>query len=327
MFKVLVTGASGFVGGHVVHALRAHGIAVRCLVRKTSRLAMIAQLNPELAFGDVTQPETLKPALEGIDSVVHCAGLTRAISRGEFLRVNETGSKNLYAACLERASAIRKVVHIGSLAALGPSRHGTPVTEASTPRPASTYGESKLAGQREAERCMSRLPVSIVIPPAVYGPHDVDFLVYFKFAARGIIPLIGRSARYLSLVYVKDLAEAVAQTLVSDRTAGRSYLVDDGSIHTWTSLADAIGSAMNRTPRHIHIPPAAVKGIGALGDLYARLTGRAGLISAQKVGEFLQASWTCSSQRIRDELSFQPQYPLERGIAETYTWYRENGWL
>lgn len=327
MRKVLVTGASGFIGGHVVHALRSQGIAVRCLVRKTSRLAFIEALAPELAFGDVTQPETLVRAIEGVDTVVHCAGLTKAASRAEFLRINQFGSSNLYAVCKAQRHAIRKIVHLSSLAALGPSIDGKPVAEESLPRPVSDYGESKLAGQRAAESCMDALPISIVIPPAVYGPYDADFLVYFRFVARGIIPLIGRSTRYLSLIYAKDLARAVVAILVSDQTTGKSYIVDDGNIHTWTGMAKAIGEAMAKTPRALHVPVAAARGFGVLGDLYAKITGKTCLISSQKLRELLATSWTCSSRRICAELGFQPQYPLERGIKETLAWYRQNEWL
>ncbi len=327
MRRVLVTGASGFIGGHVVHALHSRGIGVRCLVRRSSRLDFIQPLAPELVIGDVMQPETLEGALANVDGVVHCAGLTKTHSRAEYFRINEGGSRNLYAACRTRKDRIAKIVHLSSLAAFGPSNDGMPITEGSTPHPVSDYGESKLAGQRVAEACMAELPVCIIVPPAVYGPHDVDFLVYFKLVARGIIPLIGKSARYLSLVYAKDLAKAIMETLVDDRTAGKSYLVDDGRIHTWTSLADTIGRAMNRAPKHLYIPAAALRGMGAIGDLQARFTGKARLINSQKVREFLQKAWTCSSQRICDDLGFHPQYPLERGIEETLGWYRENRWL
>jgi nucleoside-diphosphate-sugar epimerase len=327
MRRVLVTGASGFIGGHVVHALHSRGIGARCLVRRSSRLDFIQPLAPELVIGDIMQPETLEGALVNVDGVVHCAGLTKTHSRAEYFRVNECGSRNLYTACRTRKDRIAKIVHLSSLAAFGPSNDGMPITEGSTPHPVSDYGESKLAGQRVAEACMAELPVGIIVPPAVYGPHDVDFLVYFKFVARGIILLIGRRARYLSLIYAKDLAEAVVETLVDPRTPGKSYFVEDGSIHTWTSLADAIGHAMSRNPRHLYMPAAALRGAGMIGDLQAALTGNARLINSQKVREFLQKAWTCSSQRIRDDLGFHPQYPLDRGIEETLSWYRENRWL
>lgn len=327
MRKVLVTGASGFVGGHVVHALQSRGLAVRCLVRPTSRLDFIASLAPELALGDVTEPETLHPALDGVDGVVHCAGITKSSSRTGYFRVNEDGPRNLYAACKARAGNFTSIVHVSSLAALGPSRDGTPVTEDCVPHPVSDYGESKLAGQRVAESFVGYLPLSIVVPPAVYGPRDADFYVYFKFVARGFVPLIGAGTHHISLVYVKDLAAAIVEVLVSNLGAGRSYLVDDGSIHTWSSVADTIARAMEKTPRRIYMPAIAAKGAGLIGDLCSKITGKASIVSSQKVREFLQASWTCSSRRLCDELGFRPQYILARGIEETLCWYREKEWL
>jgi nucleoside-diphosphate-sugar epimerase len=327
MRRALVTGASGFVGGHVVHALHARGICVRCLVRRSSRLDFIRPLAPELIFGDITQPETLGPALEDVDGVVHCAGLTRAHSRAEYFRVNEAGAGNLYSACRTRKDRIAKIIYVSSLAAFGPALNGVPVTEESTPRPVSDYGESKLAGRRMAESFMAELPFSIIVPPAVYGPNDPDFLVYFKFVARGIIPLAGKSPPSLSLVYAKDVAEAIVEALVDARSTGRSYLVDDGGIHTWTSLADTIGRAMNRRPRSMKIPAAILRGAGIIGDWQARLTGITPLISSQKVREILQNAWTCSSRRINNELGFFPHYSLEAGIEETLRWYLEHRWL
>ncbi len=310
-----------------MHALQSQGMAVRCLVRRTSRLDSLGTPVPELAFGDITEPDTLRSALEGIDAVVNCAGVTKSPSRARYFRVNEEGARNLYVACRGGAAGLSGVVHVSSLAALGPSIDGVPVTEDCIAHPVSDYGESKLAGQRVAESFMRDLPLSIVVPPAVYGPRDTDFYLYFKFVARGFIPLIGAGTSPLSLVYVKDLASAIAEVLLSSRSAGRSYLVDDRDIHTWSSVAASIAQAMNRTPRIVHLPAIAAKGAGMIGDLRSKITGKASIVNSQKVREFLQASWTCSSRRLCDELGFRPQYPLARGIGETLSWYREAGWL
>lgn len=327
MHNILVTGASGFVGGHIVWSLRAKQVAVRCLVRRTSRLDFIQPSAAEIVWGDVTDRESLTAALDGIDGVIHCAGITKARSRMEFFRINVEGSRNLYTTCKEYGGRLGKIVHISSLAALGPAIDGKPVEEDAQPHPVSDYGESKLAAQRIAEQCMKELPVSIILPPPVYGPRDVDFLVYFKLLARGFAPLIGRRPRFLSLIYARDLAEAAVQALFSDRAAGRSYLVSDGETYSWADITDAIGAVMNRRTWRIHFPVAAARLLGRLGDLGSFLTGKAPLISSQKVREFCQDAWTCSSHRIEEELEFHPRWNIESGIRETYLWYKEKAWL
>jgi nucleoside-diphosphate-sugar epimerase len=327
MRTVLVTGASGFVGGHIVRMLHSKQIAVRCLVRRTSRLDFIQPCAPEIAWGDVNDLESLKAALNGVDGVVHCAGITKARSRGEYFRVNVDGSQNLFSACKELGGKLVKIVHISSLSALGPAMDGIPVVEDAPAHPVSDYGESKLAAQRVAEGFMDKLPISIIMPPAVYGPRDSDFLVYFKLAGRGFAPLVGRQPQFLSLIYVRDLAEAALEALLQDRATSRSYLVNDGNTYSWTDIIDSIGRVMDRKPRYIRFPVLAARFLGGLGDLGQKLTGRALLISSQKIREFQQDAWTCSSHKIREELGFCPRFTLETGMRETYSWYKENAWL
>jgi dihydroflavonol-4-reductase len=325
--RVLVTGASGFVGGHVVRALRSHGLSVRCLVRTTSPLENIKPFEPELAWGDVSDPDSLVPALQNVDAVVHCAGLTRAPSRREYFRVNEVGSGNLLSACLPHKGQIERFVHIGSLAAFGPACDGQPLTESSPPHPVSHYGESKLAAHRRAEAHMADLPICILVPPAVYGPNDADFCLYFKMIARGFMPAIGSRTRHLSLIYAGDLASAVVAALRHPRAPGRTFFVEDGTAQTWESVGMTIGRVMGRCPRTVRIPTALVRGIGLLGDAQARLSGKSRWLTSQKLGEILQDAWTCSSARIRAELGFLPQYTLEHGMRETLHWYRSHRWL
>jgi 2-alkyl-3-oxoalkanoate reductase len=327
MQRVLVTGASGFVGGHVVQALRARGLAVRCLVRPTSRTEFIRPSPSELAVGDIMDPQSLTAALDSVDAVVHCAGSTRAPARRDYFQINEQGTRNVLTACGRRGGRIAKIVHISSLAAIGPSLDGLPVTEESSPHPVNYYGESKLAAQRLAVSSMGKMPIAIVIPPAVYGPGDHGFLPYFKLVARGIVLLPGKEVRYLSLIYSRDLAEAVVDVLCSERTVGRAYFVEDGCAHTWASVAEAIGRALSRQPRSISLPVPVFRGIGWLGDFGAAISGKPWLISSQKIRELLQPAWLCSSQQLRDELAFRPQFPLECGIRETLAWYREHRWL
>jgi nucleoside-diphosphate-sugar epimerase len=327
MKTVLVTGASGFVGGHVVEALARNGIRPRCLVRPASRLDHIKDWAPELVSGDVTLPESLEKAVEGADGVVHCAGVTRAESLSEYMRVNADGCSNLYRACLAKNPAIQRIVHIGSLAALGPSMAGRPVQEGAERSPVSRYGFSKLAGQRIAEAHMDRLPIVVLLPPAVYGPFDRGFLGLFACARRGFSPVIGWRERWISLIYVKDLARAVLACLGNGKAAGNQYLLEDGRPHTWREVTAAIDQSMHTSSVRVRIPFVVARMAGVVIGCVGRCIGRPALFDRERFKDFMQPSWLCSSARIHEELDFAPQYTLEQGLAETYRWYLEHQWL
>ena len=327
MKTVLVTGASGFVGGHVVEALARKGIRPRCLVRQTSRLDFIKEWSPDLVFGDTTSLASLEAAVEGVDGVVHCAGVTQALSRSDYWRVNVDGCSNLYRACLAKSPAVRRIVHISSLAAWGPSVAGKPVQEGQERHPVSDYGSSKLAGQRVAEAHMDRLPIVILVPPAVYGPSDKAFLKLFACAKRGFSPVIGREERWVSLIYVKDLARAVLACLESEKAVGNEYLLEDGHPHTWREVTIAIGQSLHTSPVRVRIPLVVAKAAGVVIGCVARCTGKPALFGRDRLKDFLQPSWTCSSAKIGAELGFAPEVALEQGVAESCRWYTEHHWL
>ena len=326
MMRVLVTGASGFIGSHIVEALTQLGFPVRALVRKTSNSEFLGP-KVELALGDMTDSSSLHAALAGVQAVIHCAGLTKALSLEHYRRVNRDGTERLLAACVARQLPPRRVLCLSSLAAFGPSREGRPVREDDEPDPVSDYGRSKLEGQRVAESFMKDLPVTILIPPAVYGPGERDIYTYFKLARLGFLPFLGRREKCLSIVYVKDLARAAVACLLRQEAAGRSYFVEDGEVHTWRSFAAAISSTMGARPAQLVVPCPMAYALAAFADCFSLVTRRPPLLGRQKMRELLETSWTCSADRIRTDLGFAFEYPLSRGIEETYHWYVQHNWL
>lgn len=326
MRMVLVTGASGFVGMHVVEALSRGGLNVRCLVRPTSRVEYIRHCNPELVEGDVLKPESLPPALEGVEGVVHCAGLTKARRMNDLYRVNRDGAENLYRACAAAGTRFKAIVHIGSQAALGPARPGGMTTESQTPAPVSTYGRSKLEGQRVAESFMPSLPVTVLLPSSVYGPADRDFLSAFRLAKRGIVTRIGRQTP-MSFVYAEDLAEAVVLCLSNRRARGKTFLVDDGGVHTMERMGRTIAEVMGRDIFTVPVPLPFALLVARIAELQSAVRGKATILNREKVREYARASWVCSSRRIRDDLGFSPACNLRAGVKRTIEWYRKHGWL
>src|SRR5262245_6007421 len=207
--RVLVTGASGFVGSHVAENLASVGWRVRCLLRPTSSRRWLTRADYEFALGDVNDLHGIPEALEGMDAVVHAAGLTNALHPDEYFQVNAEGTLRLWMAA-EQAK-VKRFVLISSIAAAGPGRGGEPQDETARPHPVSAYGKSKLAAEKAVLTTGGPVEPIVVRPPTVYGPHDDDILIMALLAKRGWFPLVG--ARRLSLVHALDLAEGIRLAL------------------------------------------------------------------------------------------------------------------
>ena len=312
----------------MVAALHAAGYGVRCLVRAHSRLDLIEAFGPELARGDVTQPATLPPAVRDVDAVIHCAGLTRARRPAGFLAVNAEGTRHLCEACAGTGGRVQQVIMIGSLAALGPAADPeTPVTEDDPPHPVGPYGRSKLAAQQVAASFRDRFPVTILLPPALYGPADVDFLTYFRLIKRGVMPVIGRQARSLSLLHAEDLARAAVLCLRNPASRQRNYLLEDGARHTWDEVTATMSRVMDRNPLTIRLPAGLAWTVARLGGWWGMVSGRPPVLNPDRMREFLHPHWVCCGRRIRDELGFAPQFDLAAGLRQTRDWYTNHGWL
>lgn len=209
MAKVLVTGASGFIGSHLASALVARGDEVTCLVRKTSQIKGLNGLGVQLVYGDVTQPESLLSAVAGQETVYHLAGITLALTKRQFFRVNQEGIRNIARACAAQPGPPVLLV-VSSLAAAGPALDGRPKIESDPSQPVSAYGRSKRAGEQEAELFADRVPTTIVRPPIVFGERDHLGLPLFRSVDKfGIHFVPGRGRHRYSLIHVADLAELI----------------------------------------------------------------------------------------------------------------------
>ena len=314
----MVTGASGFVGGHLIEALLGDGWRVRALVRPSSRLRWIPTERVELATRGLDDPA----AYTGVDVVFHLAAVTAAVDTAEYARVNVDGTRQVLDA-MRTAAPDAFMVFCSSQAAAGPSLNGRPATEVGPPAPIGPYGASKLAAERllAASDCRH----VVVRPPAVYGPRDVDILAAFKLARAGVAMRLGPSGQRLSLVHVRDLARGLMAAATAQHARGVYYV--SGDTLAWESIIASIGVAVGRRPRVIPVPSLVPTTAGMVERAVSRLSGAKVLLTPERVLNLRQRDWSCDDARARRELGYAPAIDLATGFAETAAWYREQGWL
>jgi len=325
--KILLTGASGFVGSHILDRLRARNLPTAILLRPASNQRFIKPHLPgvEVRVGSLDHPDTLAPALAGITQVIHCAGATRARRIPEFYEVNEHGTRNLINAVNAQPGGVQRIVHISSLAAAGPAAARNPARETDPPHPVSEYGKSKLAGEL-AVRTHCRAEYVILRPPAIYGPRDAEFLRLFRAVKNHLLPKPG-GKQPLSLVFVRDLAQAVVTCLDHPAAADQTYFVASKEIVTAQIMAREIAAQMNVWTLPVPLPLAFVWVLCLAREGISRLTGKADVLSLQKFAELRAPGWVCDPARLERETGCTCPTSLTAGVAETLVWYREHHWL
>jgi nucleoside-diphosphate-sugar epimerase len=325
--KILLTGATGFVGSHILDSLRGRGLATALLVRPTSDKRFIAAHLPEVELrpGSIADPESLRMAMAGITHVIHCAGATKAVRLASFYDANQTGTRNVVSAINGQAGQVQRVVLISSQAAAGPGSREKPAREENPPQPVSEYGKSKLAGEREV-RDHCRAEYVILRPPTVYGPRDIELLRLFRTVKRHLLPILS-GAKALSVVFAKDLAEAVVTCLTHPAAVGKAFFVATREVVTPRTIAEEVASQMNAWTLPLPLPTALLWPICLAQELVSRLTGKPNVLSLQKFGELRAPGWVCAPARLERELGCTCPTTLRQGIAETLSWYREHHWL
>ena len=317
---ILVTGGSGFIGSHLVDRLCFCGEPVRCLLRRKNYQGLPRQAEP--ALGELISGAGLEEALQGVDTVIHLAGVTKALTVEDYYAGNARATENLARAMKGRAI---RLVHVSSLAAAGPSPDGTPLGEDAAPHPLTHYGKSKL----KAEHIVRELiPDAVIVrPPVVYGPRDTDVFRLLKPLSQGIAFQIGGRERWFSAIYVKDLVEGLILAARAAQAAGRTYFLANSTPVSWSELRRATAGITGRQARIFRVPGPVAYAAGWCAEMGARLTGKPGIISREKVREAQCSYWTCDTRRAAEEIGFEARTPLDAGLAETLTWYREAGWL
>lgn len=325
--RALVTGATGFIGGHLVEALVSRGDEVRCMAKDGNHLRWLeGQTGFTVIEGDLTDAATLESATAGVDCVYHLAGLTRARTVQDFFRVNAMGTRHLVAACLQGGGKPSRLIYLSSLAVLGPTTDTSPLTEEAIPRPVSAYGWSKLRGEEEILAARGRLHVTILRPPVVYGSRDRNFWLFARWIQRGLLLMPAGPDRVISLCYVDDLVHAIIASSERKGSSGEVYHVAGEGILTWQDVGRVVGRAMGVRPRPLHVPLSLLLCLAAGLEAWGWAARRPIFLTRGKVREAF-GHWVCDTTKAREQLGFIPRVGPDEGIALTLEWYRSHGWI
>ncbi len=332
--RTLITGATGFIGSLLVESLLArrqkqHAVEskIYCLVRRTSSLAWLEKLPVELVHGDLFSDEALIPVLPKISHIIHLAGLTKARTEAEYFRANGEATRHLLQLCARHAKQLERFVYVSSLAAAGPSADGHLLTEEETPQPVSIYGRSKLAGEMACQEFCRELPITIIRPPAVYGPREKDIYEYFKQVKMGVRLRLGWGERKASMIHGQDLANGILHAREHPHAAGETYFMTNPQPYDWQELGAALAAAMQKKIISLTVPEFVAPVLAAFSELGAKITRKPALLNFDKIRELRQAYWVCSGEKARQQLGFVPALSIQEGLQQTYQWYKENGWL
>ena len=330
--KILVTGASGFIGSFIVEEALKRGFETWAAVRKSSSKAYLQDERINFIELNLSSKEQLVEQLKDkdFDYVVHAAGVTKCLNKQDFHRINMEGTKNLVDALIEVGMPLKRLIFVSSLSVFGAIREQQPyeeIRESDTPQPNTAYGRSKLEAEHYLESLGSRVPYIILRPTGVYGPKEKDYFIMAKSIQQHSDFAVGYQRQDITFIYVEDVVQAVFLALEKGEN-GRKYFLSDGQVYQSTTFSDLIHEELGR-PWWIRItaPVWILRIVTFFGEYIGRMTGKVTALNNDKYNILRQRNWRCDIQPAINELGYHPQYDLERGVKETIQWYKANGWL
>ena len=338
--KILITGASGFIGSFIVEEALRRGFETWAAVRKSSSKAFLQDERIHLIELNLSSEEQLKEQLKDhqFDYVVHAAGVTKCLHKDDFFRINTEGTKHFVRALMATQHNLQRFVYISSLSIMGAIREEQPyqeIRESDEAKPNTAYGKSKL----EAEQWLSQLPLYlegdggrlfpyvILRPTGVYGPRERDYFMMAKSIKAHTDFAVGFMQQDITFVYVTDVVQAVFLACEKGVT-GRRYFLSDGEVYQSSTFSDLIRKELGN-PWWIRItaPIWLLRIITFCGEYVGRITGKVTALNNDKFHIMRQRNWRCDIEPARRELGYEPQVKLEEGVKRSIAWYKENNWL
>lgn len=326
--KVFVTGATGFLGSHLVDRLLEKKWEVHLLVRKSSNLQWLLGKKVHYHYGDIVgDGRGLREGLKGVDVCFHLAGVIVAARPATYYSVNAQGTANVLETCLKVNPKIGRVVVVTSIAAHGPNPNDEPAVEEDECHPLTDYGRSKRDAELITFRYIDRLPVTMVRPPAIYGPRDRQFFPFFQLARRGLVFLTAPRKAVANIAYVQDVVTGLILAAEHPKAVGEIFFVGDSKNYTWGELSDIIAKSVRKNYVKIQVPKVVLYGVAGLLDGIGRLTGRTPLLNLGGAKNLVQNNWGLAITKAQKLLGYHPAYSLRKGVDETAAWYFEEEWL
>ncbi len=326
---ILITGSTGFIGQRLVRTLINDGCKVRVFLRRESQQGVLHE-TIDVVRGSFTEAESLAQAVRGVDRIIHLAGVTKSLTEGGYDEGNVMPVKNILEAVTLHNPQLKRFLYVSSLTAGGPASEGVNgVTEQETAHPVSAYGRSKLKAEAVCMEYAAHIPVTIVRPPAVYGPGDKDVLQVFQMLAKGLLvsPVDVEKQRF-SMIYVDDLVAGVLIASRSDCSVGKLFYITSLCSSSWDDVIEAAKPQLGfKNLLTIALPRSLLFFVGIVSGAVAGFLGKPALINRDKVNELVQHYWVCSPVLAQQKLGFTARTTLADGVAATIAWYREKGWL
>lgn len=329
--KVLITGASGFVGSHLVELTKSIGWEVHAAVRKSSDINDIKLFVDKFVYPNQSDLADVKQLLaaECYDYIIHAAAMTKAKSNKELHDVNVINTEVLLEAAFSIEDCPKRFVFVSSLAAIGPIDYNATVGigEANSYNPITAYGKSKRDAELMIKTKFSDRPISVFRPTAVYGPKEKDLFILFDTLNKGLDPYIGRKPQKLSFVYVKDLVEVLVLGCKVEQKGLQFYNISDGQVYSRFAMADIFKETFSKRPIRLFIPYAVVSLFAKISESVYKKSKHVPTLYPERLGELTAANWACDISKAENELGYLPNYDLTKGLKESLIWYKENKWL
>ena len=338
--KILITGASGFIGSFIVEEALKQGFETWAAIRKSSSKAFLKDERIHFIELNLSSEEQLHEQLKNhqFDYVVHAAGVTKCLHPEDFFRINTEGTKNLVRALLDLQMPLKRFVYISSLSIMGAIREEQPyreISERDKAQPNTAYGKSKLEAEQWldatnrqlTEKGQAPFPYVILRPTGVYGPRERDYFMMFKSIQAHTDFAVGYQQQDITFVYVTDVVQAVFLALEKGEI-GRRYFLSDGEVYQSSTFSNLIRKELGN-PWWIRItaPLWLLRIITFCGDRIGHMTGKITALNNDKYHIMKQRNWRCDIGPARQELGFEPQVQLEEGVRRSVAWYKKNKWL